>query len=188
MPVTRICKNCGEEYSTPPSQRLLYCSADCYNKTKVGAGNPKWRGGTLMLGGYRYIYAPKHPNATKVGYVAEHRLVMENKIGRLLTRTEVVHHKDENKLNNSIHNLELCASNGIHTMENHTERDAFGRFRGEGKLKPRKHGNQKLITKQVIEIRRRREQGETLQEIADDFDVTFSTVWSIVNLHSHKNI
>ena len=188
MPVTRVCKNCSEKYLTPPSQRLLYCSIDCYNKTKVGAGNPKWRGGTLILSGYRYIYAPDHPNATKAGYVAEHRLAMEKKIGRLLTKIEVVHHKDENKLNNSIRNLKLCANNGTHTIDNHAERDTFGRFRGEGKLKPRKHGNQKLTTEQVIEIRHRRDAGETLQEIADDFDIVFSTVYSICQRLSHKNI
>lgn len=40
-------------------------------------------------------------------YVYEHRYLMEQKLGRLLTDDEVVHHIDGNKLNNDPENLEL---------------------------------------------------------------------------------
>lgn len=43
----------------------------------------------------------------KVGQRHEHRRVMEEKIGRPLTRNDIVHHKDENKRNNDPDNLEL---------------------------------------------------------------------------------
>jgi hypothetical protein len=36
-----------------------------------------------------------------------HRIVMEEHLGRKLERSEVVHHKDGNRLNNDIENLEL---------------------------------------------------------------------------------
>ena len=52
--------------------------------------------------------------ARKDGYVMEHRLVMAQSLGRLLMRTEVVHHIDHNPANNSINNLKLFTSNGQH--------------------------------------------------------------------------
>jgi len=61
----------------------------------------------ISKGMYNYSLVPVHPNCTKNGYVLEHRIVMENHIGRLLNLNEVVHHKDKNKKNNHISNLEL---------------------------------------------------------------------------------
>lgn len=58
-------------------------------------------------GEYVYAVVPEHPKATKGHYVLMHRVVMENYLGRMLTENEVVHHKDHNKKNNSIDNLEL---------------------------------------------------------------------------------
>lgn len=68
---------------------------------------PKTTGIRTDVSGYKLIYKPSHPNATKVGYVLEHRLVMEKHLKRLLSKEELVHHIDEDKQNNSIENLEL---------------------------------------------------------------------------------
>lgn len=48
-----------------------------------------------------------HPMADKRGEIYEHRLVMSQYLGRSLQRWEHVHHKDGNKTNNSLNNLEL---------------------------------------------------------------------------------
>ncbi len=130
MPVKRICRQCHETYETPPSQRLYYCSALCYNITKVGKGNPKWRGGSYLNGGYRYIYQPDHPSRTKLGYVLEHRLAMEKKVGRLLDRREAVHHINGDTLDNRIKNLVLCQSTGRHSIDHHVKgRNRKGQFK-----------------------------------------------------------
>jgi len=63
----------------------------------------------VKKGDYVYAVVPEHPNATKRGYVLHHRIVMENLLNRLLTVDEIVHHKDENKKNNNIANLELMS-------------------------------------------------------------------------------
>lgn len=63
---------------------------------------------------------PDHPNATKNGYVLMHRVIMENHLGRLLGKDEVVHHKDHNKFNNSVDNLEVMDKNAhlaLHASE-----------------------------------------------------------------------
>ena len=75
--------------------------------------NPNWKGGR-SVGEYIYIRCPDHPHCNWAGYVLEHRLVMEKHLGRYLRSKEVVHHRDGNKHNNGIENLQLFASNGKH--------------------------------------------------------------------------
>lgn len=58
-------------------------------------------------GRYKLIYLPKHPKSTKKGYVREHRLVCENRLGRYLKSYEIVHHIDEDKMNNKPENLQV---------------------------------------------------------------------------------
>lgn len=65
----------------------------------------------ISKGDYIYALVPNHPNATKNGYVLHHRIVVENHIGRLLNADEVIHHKDGNKKNNDISNLEITTNN-----------------------------------------------------------------------------
>ena len=65
---------------------------------------------TVKKGDYLYAVCKEHPNATQYGYVLYHRVLIENKIGRLLRKDEVIHHKDENKMNNSLDNLEIMSA------------------------------------------------------------------------------
>lgn len=58
-----------------------------------------------VFGDYRYIRIKEHPSANSLGYVAEHKVVAENEIGRLLEEDEVVHHINGDKLDNSPDNL-----------------------------------------------------------------------------------
>lgn len=48
--------------------------------------------------------------------VREHRFMMEQKLGRKLDRNELVHHKDGDKTNNNLANLELLG-HGDHIRE-----------------------------------------------------------------------
>lgn len=70
--------------------------------------------------GYIEVYEPNHPNAMKNGRVLEHRKVVSDFLGRPLRADEEVHHKDRNKLNNDISNLELttkAAHTSLHKRE-----------------------------------------------------------------------
>lgn len=57
---------------------------------------------------------PNHPKAKYNGCVLEHRLIAEQIVGRTLKDSEVVHHIDEDKTNNSIDNLIVFVSDSDH--------------------------------------------------------------------------
>ena len=59
----------------------------------------------IKYGRYLRAVLPKHPNSSGRGYIALHRVLMENELGRLLKDNEVVHHINGNGQDNRIKNL-----------------------------------------------------------------------------------
>lgn len=88
-----------------------------YSRGK-GSESKRWDGGRhVAWNGYVRIKMPEHPRAGANGYVWEHIVVAEKKIGRGLKyfgksdpRNEEVHHKDDDKTNNNPDNLEIMSS------------------------------------------------------------------------------
>lgn len=61
-----------------------------------------WKNGTMIdTRGYRLIYIKPHK------YKAEHRLIVEKQIGRELHTWEIIHHINQNRLDNRIDNLQI---------------------------------------------------------------------------------
>jgi len=87
-----------------------------------------FEGRRITLSGYVWITPPEgHPTQKQrkgriAGYMSEHRYVMENKLGRLLSSTERVDHVDGLTLHNHPDNLRVFQSNGEHLRETLTGR------------------------------------------------------------------
>jgi uncharacterized protein (DUF1330 family) len=76
----------------------------------AGEKNNMWKGGKYIdEQGYVHILNKEHPFADKMGYVREHRLVMEKHLGRYLSKNEIVHHINGIKSDNRIENLKLIS-------------------------------------------------------------------------------
>ncbi len=113
----------GKHHSTSAKRKISEL-----RKKRIGNKSSNWRGGRILVDGYWYIYSPDHPNKTKDNYVVEHRLVMEEKLGRFLHKKEIVHHLNGIKTDNAIENLVICLSLGHHTSEYHVKRNSLGQF------------------------------------------------------------
>lgn len=102
---------------------------------------PNWKEGkkVTQAGYFMVLLHPKDPfikMAAKSRYVMEHRLVMAKHLGRCLEKWEIVHHRDANKKNNNIENLEL--------LPNHKEHYYYTRV--ECKLEERVKELEKRVT------------------------------------------
>ena len=95
------------------------CSKECKSKVLSSIdGTIKYKRGNV---GDRHILEKRlnHPNARK-GWVAQHRLVVEKDIGRLLFEDERVHHINMIADDNNISNLYLCENNSEHAVAHAT--------------------------------------------------------------------
>jgi len=159
-----------------------FCSEDCLYEyqQKVASkrvtewvdenGSPNWsKGSGITSDGYVWIYVTdRERNQYKL-----HRYLMEAKIGRRLKQNEVVHHKDGNKLNNSLENLQLM------TRAEHNQLH----FSGSGS------GNSKLTEKDVREIRSIAENTDrTKTSIANEFDISLSQASKIIHRDAWKHV
>lgn len=108
--ISRRFEKFGIKKLDPVSAKTVFGSAE-------NSGN--WKGGRIVQNGYYMVRCPNHPKAM-LGYVYEHRLVMEQHIGHYLEKDEIVHHKNRDKQDNRLENLEILTPsehNKVHRKE-----------------------------------------------------------------------
>lgn len=81
------------------------------SKQRIGPENGRWKNGRVTQNGYTKIRKPGHPLADSSDYVYEHRLKTGAKPGTQ------VHHRDEDRKNNSPDNLKVEGSLAEHNRE-----------------------------------------------------------------------
>lgn len=114
------CRLCGADISQTGKRRQKYCSFECRVNGQAGQARHRALIRYGKNGAYRARRVPEHPKADCKGYVMEHRLVMEQFLGRMLRSDEIVHHKDGNPANNALSNLELMLKtehDSLHSVE-----------------------------------------------------------------------
>ena len=109
-PISSVCRGCLNKRETDK---------------RYGKANANWRGGRSIRAGY--VYVKIHPSdfffsmATKYNYISEHRLVMAQYLGRCLLPWEIVHHKNNDRLDNRLENLELLPHPRFHLVDSVTK-------------------------------------------------------------------
>ena len=103
-PPDKICPTCGKSFHPKfkgwDKLTTTFCSISC---CKIGKNSPRYNGyQRVTADGYLQIR-----NIRSKKYETVHRLIMEYFIRRKLKKSEVVHHKNGNKLDNRIENLEI---------------------------------------------------------------------------------
>lgn len=128
---TITCKQCQKKKEKYEREGSKFCDRKCYMDWKRLNPNRKAYKDKIFVSGYFYLYKPEHPNAIKKGrYIAEHRWVLEKKIGRYLEKNEIAHHTNGDKKDNRKENLEVM------TASDHMKMHLLKRKRGQnGKFK-----------------------------------------------------
>lgn len=99
------CEECGKAMWVPSNSGRHICE-DCQTAHRIAAANSTENRARATLS--RRKTAERNGSCTlywKTGTKYEHRVVVEQALGRELMPEEVVHHIDGNKRNNSLENL-----------------------------------------------------------------------------------
>lgn len=114
------CREIAEKYRV--GLKAVHRKLQKFGITQTLERSWNWHGGKQKNSqGYIKILlredSPFYQMADSTCYVAEHRLVMAQHLGRCLSKSEIVHHKNGIRDDNRFENLALLSSTGDHTVK-----------------------------------------------------------------------
>lgn len=134
----------------------------------------------MKNGPYEMVIAPKDYPGKKYRdrYCYEHTLVWWKNTGTIPKDNEIIHHKNGNKRDNPFSNLELRKKGG-HVNYHNVNRSDETRHKIAESQKGSKNNASKLTESQVRIIKIRFNNGDRLNTIAKDFNISRVTISSI---------
>lgn len=162
------CPTCGKKFHLKPSAikrfKRHFCSKECFRIAKAddmsgennhqyglkGKKNASWKSDKrISRYGYRQVRCIDHPFRDKEDFVFEHRLVAEKYLlndensvmvdgKRYLSPDYVVHHKNFNRLDNNIWNLQVMEKSEHQRL--HMRLNAVDRNREDGRFMKSEYG------------------------------------------------
>ena len=144
---------------------------------KIGENIHSVTGKQTNSNGYVLLRIKSHPKSSRDGLIMEHRVVMEQKLGRYLKDSEIVHHKNEIKNDNRIENLEVM-ERGKHTRLHHLGSKRSKEFKTRMVKSARKRHNTPVICREELEDEIKGD--KTLKEIFKHFNISQSTYYKYV--------
>jgi len=113
--VCEKCNNIFYRYKSQKRSKKIFCPRKCYG---IGEINSLKIGNIIMSGHKKYPYKEIYLGK-KRGYILEHRWIIEKKLRRFLLDEEIVHHINEDTLDNRVENLRVYKNKDGHHKAHH---------------------------------------------------------------------